>query len=254
MEKWGVGMKMVVKTDKGKKRETNQDFANTYKNQQDFTLAVLCDGMGGHRAGDIASEMVVSHLGNHWEKSFFASVNDVAEWLEERINRENERLVEKSQQYSDLKGMGTTLVAVAEANDGFVIANIGDSRAYRLIDGHLTQVTDDHSLVGELLRSGELTAEEASNHPKKNILTRSLGVSEQLGIDIDIYSYKEDEFILLCSDGLTNMVADKEIEKIIYASESLETRAAMLVDLANERGGIDNITVIMIDLYEGKEE
>lgn len=123
--------------------------------------------MGGHRAGDIASEMVVSHLGNHWEKSFFASVNDVAEWLEERINRENERLVEKSQQYSDLKGMGTTLVAVAEANDGFVIANIGDSRAYRLIDGHLTQVTDDHSLVGELLRSGELTDEEASNHPKK---------------------------------------------------------------------------------------
>ena len=98
-------MKMVVKTDKGKKRETNQDFANTYKNKQDFTLAVLCDGMGGHRAGDIASEMVVSHFGNHWEKSFFASVNDVAEWLEERINRENERLVEKSQQYSDLKGM-----------------------------------------------------------------------------------------------------------------------------------------------------
>ncbi|MBM6613661.1 Stp1/IreP family PP2C-type Ser/Thr phosphatase [Desemzia sp. RIT804] len=247
-------MKLVVKTDKGRKRGTNQDFANTYKNQNGLTLAVLCDGMGGHRAGDIASEMVVSHLGNNWEKTKLQSAKKAAEWLKRRVNRENQRLVEKASQYPDLKGMGTTLVAVAEAEDGYVIANIGDSRAYRLINNHLTQITDDHSLVGELMRNGQLTEEEALNHPQKNVLTRSLGVEETLGIDIDIYAYESNSPILLCSDGLTNMVADEEIEKILNTSDSLKSQAAMLIDLANERGGIDNITVVIIYLNERKEE
>ncbi|MFL2099433.1 Stp1/IreP family PP2C-type Ser/Thr phosphatase [Desemzia sp. FAM 23991] len=246
-------MRLVVKTDKGRKRGTNQDFANTYKNQNGLTLAVLCDGMGGHRAGDIASEMVVSHLGNNWEKTEFDSAKNAAEWLEVRINRENQRLVEKARQYPDLNGMGTTLVAVAEAVDGYVIANIGDSRAYRLIDGRLVQITDDHSLVGELMRNGQLTEEEALNHPQKNVLTRSLGVEETLGIDIDTYAYGSNNPILLCSDGLTNMVADKEIEKILNITEPLESQATMLIDLANERGGVDNITVIIIDLNGRKE-
>lgn len=247
-------MRLVVKTDKGRKRGTNQDFANTYKNQSGLTLAILCDGMGGHRAGDIASEMVVSHLGNNWEKTAFQSAKNTAEWLKKRINRENQRLVEKARQYPDLNGMGTTLVAVAEAEDGFVIANIGDSRAYRLSDGHLTQITDDHSLVGELMRNGELTEEEALNHPQKNVLTRSLGVNETLGIDIDIYAYESTNVILLCSDGLTNMVADNEIEKILTISEPLKSQASMLIDLANERGGIDNTTVIIFNLNGRKEE
>lgn len=247
-------MRLVVKTDKGRKRGTNQDFANTYKNQNGLTLAVLCDGMGGHRAGDIASEMVVSHLGDNWRKTELQSTKHVAEWLENRINRENQRLVEKARQYPDLNGMGTTLVAVAEAEDGFVIANIGDSRAYRLNKGQLAQITDDHSLVGELMRNGELTEEEALNHPQKNVLTRSLGVNETLGIDIDIYAYESSDLIFLCSDGLTNMVADKEIEKILKVSEPLKSQATMLIDLANERGGVDNITVIIIDLNGRKEE
>lgn len=246
-------MRLVVKTDKGRKRGTNQDFANTYKNQNGLTLAVLCDGMGGHRAGDIASEMVVSHLGNNWEKTEFDSAKNAAEWLAVRINRENQRLVEKARQYPDLNGMGTTLVAVAEAVDGYVIANIGDSRAYRLINGRLVQITDDHSLVGELMRNGQLTEEEALNHPQKNVLTRSLGVEETLGIDIDTYAYGSNNPILLCSDGLTNMVADKEIEKILNITEPLENQAAMLIDLANERGGVDNITVIIINLNGRKE-
>lgn len=247
-------MKMVVKTDKGRRRGTNQDFAHTYKNQSGLTLAILCDGMGGHRAGDIASEMVVSHLGNNWGITEFQSAKDIADWMEKRINRENQRLVEKARQYPDLNGMGTTLVAVAVAEDGFVIANIGDSRAYRLSEGHLTQITDDHSLVGELMRNGELTEEEALNHPQKNVLTRSLGVNETLGIDIDIYAYESNHFILLCSDGLTNMVEDTEIEKILNLSESLDSQATMLIDLANERGGVDNITVVIIDLINRREE
>lgn len=246
-------MRLVVRTDKGRKRETNQDFVNTYNNQQGLTLAVLCDGMGGHRAGDVASEMVVSHLGNNWEKTAFKSAKSIAEWLEERINRENHRLVEKARQYPDLTGMGTTLVALASAEDGFVVANIGDSRAYRLFNGQLTQITDDHSLVAELMRNGQLTEEEALNHPKKNVLTRSLGVEEKLGIDIDLYAYGSTDLILLCSDGLTNMVADKEIEKILNVSDSLENLSTTLIDLANERGGIDNITVAIVDLKHRKE-
>lgn len=251
--KRGVGMRMVVKTDQGKQRGSNQDYANTYTNKKQQVLAILCDGLGGHRAGDIASEMVVSHLGNSWEHSAMQTVKEILIWLEEEINRENNRLVDKAEQYEDLKGMGTTLVAIAEAKDGFIIANVGDSRAYRLINNQLFQITKDHSLVGELMRSGELTEEEALNHPQKNVLTRSLGVREKLNIDLDVYSYESADFILLCSDGLTNMVADKEIEKILNANETLNDKASMLIDLANKRGGKDNITLFMIDLTERKE-
>lgn len=246
-------MRMVVKTDQGKQRGSNQDYANTYTNEFNLVLAVLCDGLGGHQAGDVASEMVVSHLGNTWQHSGVQSAEEIVKWLEKEINRENNRLVERAEQYEDLKGMGTTLVAIAEASDGFVIASIGDSRAYRLTNDQLIQITNDHSLVGELMRIGELTEEEASHHPKKNVLTRSLGVKEALNIDMDIYPYETADFVLLCSDGLTNMVADKEIEKILNTPESLEDKAVMLIDLANRRGGKDNITLLMIDLNERKE-
>lgn len=247
-------MRMVVKTDQGKQRGSNQDYANTYTNEAKLVLGVICDGLGGHQAGDIASEMVVSHLGHSWEQTALKTADDIVPWLQQEINRENERLVDRAEQYDDLKGMGTTLVAVAEAMDGFIIANIGDSRAYRLTDEQLVQITNDHSLVGELMRSGELTEEEALNHPQKNVLTRSLGVRETLNIDLEVYPYESADCILLCSDGLTNMVADKEVEKIMNTSETLNDKAAMLIDLANKRGGKDNITLFMIDLKERKEE
>lgn len=246
-------MRLLVKTDRGKQRESNQDYANTYQNEVSLVLAVLCDGLGGHRAGDVASEMVASQLGNSWKHSSVQSAQEIVHWLEKEINLENNRLVDKAEQYEDLKGMGTTLVAVAEATDGFVVANIGDSRAYRLMDNRLIQMTNDHSLVGELMRSGELTEEEAFHHPKKNVLTRSLGVREKIDIDIDVYPYEAADIIMLCSDGLSNMVADREMEKMLNTPETLEDKATMLIDLANKRGGTDNITLLMIDLNIRRE-
>ena len=247
-------MHIFFQSDIGKKRKNNQDFAGYFKNEQDILLAVLCDGMGGHKAGDVASEMAVSHLGDAWKRNNLTDVDAITEWIQEHINKENERIVEKSSQYPDLEGMGTTLVAAALVKNVFIIANIGDSRAYQVMHGNLKQITDDHSLVNELLKSGEITTEAAMQHPQKNILTRSLGVAKIVEVDIMTIPVLEGDLLLLCSDGLTNMVNDNEIEKIVNISDAtIEEKVSSLVSLANARGGYDNITVILIEPFEGKE-
>ncbi|MGB3160414.1 MAG: Stp1/IreP family PP2C-type Ser/Thr phosphatase [Carnobacterium sp.] len=247
-------MHIFFQSDIGKKRKNNQDFAGYFNNEQGILLAVLCDGMGGHKAGDVASEMAVSHLGNAWKKNKLTDVESIIEWIQKRINKENERIVEKSTQYPDLEGMGTTLVAAILVNNIFIIANVGDSRAYQFMSGNLKQVTDDHSLVNELLKSGEITTEAALKHPQKNILTRSLGVSKKVEVDIITVPVLEGDYLLLCSDGLTNMVNDREITKIVSITEkSIEEKVSSLVSLANARGGYDNITVMLIDPLKGKE-
>ncbi|SEK83822.1 protein phosphatase [Carnobacterium iners] len=247
-------MHIFFQSDIGKKRKNNQDFANYFENNQGIPLAVLCDGMGGHKAGDIASEMAVSHLGDAWENSGLTDVDTIVEWIKEHINIENTRIVEKSTQYPDLEGMGTTLVAVALVENHFIVANVGDSRAYHFINGNLKQVTDDHSLVNELLKSGEITTEAAMNHPQKNILTRSLGVTKKVDVDIVTTSISTGNQLLLCSDGLTNMVNDKEIAKILtISSTSLKEKVSELVSLANANGGYDNVTVMLIEPNKGKE-
>ena len=247
-------MHIFFQSDIGKKRKNNQDFAGYFKNEQDILLAVLCDGMGGHKAGDVASEMAVSHLGDAWKRNNLTDVDAITEWIQEHINKENERIVEKSSQYPDLEGMGTTLVAAALVKNVFIIANIGDSRAYQVMHGNLKQITDDHSLVNELLKSGEITTEAAMQHPQKNILTRSLGVAKKVEVDVMTIPVLEGDLLLLCSDGLTNMVNDNEIEKIVNISDAtIEEKVLSLISLANARGGYDNITVILIEPFEGKE-
>lgn len=250
----GEKMHIVFRSDVGKRRKNNQDFAGYFVNQQGITLAVLCDGMGGHKAGDVASEMAVSHLGHAWEKTETNTIEAVSQWIQDRIKRENERIVEKSNQFPDLEGMGTTLVAAAFIDNQFVVANIGDSRAYQYMAGRLKQLTEDHSLVNELLKSGEISTEGALNHPQKNVLTRSLGVSKEVNADLMVVSALEGDQLLLCSDGLTNMVEDQEIAEILSDSHmSLEEKVTSLVSLANARGGYDNITVMLTDFTERKE-
>ncbi|WP_034550484.1 Stp1/IreP family PP2C-type Ser/Thr phosphatase [Carnobacterium funditum] len=246
-------MHIFFQSDIGKKRKNNQDYAGYFKNSQGILLAVLCDGMGGHKAGDVASEMAVSHLGNAWEKNNLNDIDTIKNWMQKHINKENERIVEKSTQYPDLEGMGTTLVATVLVNNIFIVANVGDSRAYQFMSGNLKQVTDDHSLVNELLKSGEITPEAALKHPQKNILTRSLGVSKKVEVDIIDIPVLEGDQLLLCSDGLTNMVSDKEIVKILNVSDvNIEKKVLSLVSLANARGGYDNVTVILIEPFKEK--
>lgn len=250
----GEEMHIVFCSDVGKKRKNNQDFAGYFTNQQGITLAVLCDGMGGHKAGDVASEMAVSHLGNAWEETGVNELEAVRQWMLKNINTENKRIVEKSHQFPDLEGMGTTLVAAVYIDNQLVVANIGDSRGYHYADGTLKQITDDHSLVNELVKSGELSNEAALKHPQKNVLTRSLGASEKVEVDLMVVSVLKEDQLLLCSDGLTNMVKDVEIAEILRErSTSLEEKVTSLISLANARGGYDNITVLLIDFFDRKE-
>lgn len=246
-------MEIAFRSDVGKRRQNNQDYAGYFSNQAKMTLAVLCDGIGGHNAGDVASEMAVSHLGNAWEDTKLDDTEEIAKWLLTHIGKENKRIVEKSQQYSDLEGMGTTLVAAVMVKDEFVIANIGDSRGYHYTNRRLKQITEDHSLVNELLKSGEISSEVALNHPSRNALTRSLGVSEEIDIDITILPVSSEDQLLLCSDGLTNMVTDEEIEKILSDSDKSQQKVDDLIALANERGGYDNITALLVYFSDRKE-
>lgn len=247
-------MKVALKSDVGKKRSNNQDFSDYFLNKKGYLLAVLCDGMGGHRSGDVASSMVVSHLGKSWCETEFQTTKEIKEWLYKTINIENQRLLSKAKQSSELTGMGTTIVVAATSDDGVIIANIGDSRAYCLANKQLKQLTEDHSLVQELVKSGEITTSEAQNHPRKNVLTRSMGVNEPLLVDLFFYAYQTEELILLCSDGLTNMVSPDEIKKILLLPTPLEEKVNQLVNLANQRGGLDNITALLIDFDDREEE
>lgn len=239
-------MEVVFRSDIGKKRKNNQDFAGYFINRNNIMLAILCDGMGGHRGGDVASEMAVSHLGHSWEESELQDAEQITQWMLTRISLENKHILEKSRQFSDLEGMGTTLVATALVNKEFVITNIGDSRGYHYTGGRLNQVTEDHSLVNELVKSGEISSEDAENHPRKNVLTRSLGVTEEIDIDVTILPALPNDQILLCSDGLTNMVKDQEIRSVLSTQKSAEEKVETLVEMANDRGGYDNITIILV--------
>ena len=239
-------MEVVFRSDTGKKRKNNQDFAGYFINKQNITLAILCDGMGGHRGGDVASEMAVSHLGHSWEESDVQNAEQITQWMLTRISRENKRILEKSRKFSDLEGMGTTLVATALVEQEFVIANIGDSRGYHYTGGRLSQVTEDHSLVNELLKSGEISSEDAENHPRKNVLTRSLGVTDEIDIDVTIIPALPNVQMLLCSDGLTSMVEDQAIKEVLSTQKSLDEKVETLITMANEHGGYDNITIILV--------
>ena len=240
-------MEVVFRSDTGKKRKNNQDFAGYFINKQNITLAILCDGMGGHRGGDVASEMAVSHLGHSWEESDVHNAEQITQWMLTCISRENKRILEKSRKFSDLEGMGTTLVATALVEQEFVIANIGDSRGYHYTGGRLSQVTEDHSLVNELVKSGEISSEDAENHPRKNVLTRSLGVTDEIDIDVTILPALPNDQMLLCSDGLTNMVEDEEIKEVLSTQKPLDEKVETLVTMANDHGGNDNITIILVD-------
>ncbi|CZR05460.1 Stp1/IreP family PP2C-type Ser/Thr phosphatase [Trichococcus ilyis] len=247
-------MQIAFKSDRGKNRSINQDYVSYFVNEARQPLMVVCDGMGGHKAGDVASEMGVSHLGAAWKGSSFTNSEELSRWLIANIQRVNDLVFQKSLDYSDLDGMGTTLVAAAVVGKEVVFANIGDSRAYVYRNYKLRQITEDHSLVNEFIKSGEITPEEAQHHPRKNILTRSLGVSKKLDIDIMAMPLLQGDLLLLCSDGLTNMMVDEEIAQLLKEWLPLEEKAAALVDRANAAGGLDNITVLLADFAHREGE
>lgn len=242
-------MEIQWTTDVGMKRKNNEDAAGVFYNQDKQFLALLADGMGGHQAGDVASHLLVERLGNDWQQtSHFASIDALKEWMIAQIQRQNDHLVSLGKENEAMQGMGTTLVAATMYQQKMLIFHIGDSRAYLLRDHEFKQLTQDHSLVNELYLSGEITKEMAENHPQKNILTRTVGVPESLKIDTDEIDTQSDDLYLMCSDGLTNMLTDNEIKQILEQDKLLEDRAYFLIRSANQAGGKDNITVVVIQL------
>lgn len=227
-------------TDTGRQRRANEDSLLARA-----PLFVVADGMGGAQAGEVASRLAV--------ESFQGGLHDAAEpetALAGLAREANSRIHELSHSHAEQAGMGTTLTAVYVGERDVSIAHVGDSRAYRFRDGELLRLTDDHSLVDELLRQGRLTPEEAVEHPQRSVITRALGPEGAVEVDTRSYSARGGDVYLLCSDGLTTMVSEERLAELLAAHETLRDRGEALIAAANEAGGRDNITVVLLRLEE----
>lgn len=247
-------MDVAYRTDIGRQRDNNEDYVQIYRNQQKVTFAVVADGMGGHLGGDIASDMVVTHFGEAFEKTDSADIHTIAHWAKQLLTLENKRVIQASQKKVELTNMGTTLVGAFVFPTKLLVVNVGDSRCYLYRHSQLRQLSFDHSLVNELLISGAITAQEAKHHPNKNIITQSLGVSEGVSPTFGFFDLQTQDQILLCSDGLTNMVDDDQIAQVLAESQTSEQKCDQLITAANAAGGQDNITVLLIDLQADRED
>ena len=242
-------MEISILTDVGQRRTNNQDYANQYKNKAGKSMVLLADGMGGHRAGNIASEMAVTDLGAAWVATEISTINEVREWFAEYLEKENQQ-IHRIGQDEEHKGMGTTLEAVAIIDDQVLFAHVGDSRIGLVRNGEYHQLTSDHSLVNALLKAGQITEEEAAHHPQRNIITQSIGQKDELQPDFGMLTVEAGDFIVINSDGLTNMISGDEIRDIVVSDLSVEEQAKTLVRFANNAGGLDNITVVLIHFAE----
>lgn len=240
-------MDAVVVSDRGQIRQLNEDFAEIVKNESNQVLAVVADGMGGHKAGDVASLMATSTLKEQFiNNQSFTTAEEAENWLRTWIQKANDNIFTHAKNNASCEGMGTTIVASIITDQFATIAHVGDSRCYLKSDVGFTQITNDHSLVYELMRTGQISKEEAEIHPMKNVVLRSVGTDELVKIDISTIILEPDDYLLLCSDGLSNKINDKEMNEVLEMNTSLEEKANQLVYLANEYGGEDNITVAII--------
>ena len=242
-------MEIALLTDVGQKRTNNQDYVNHFVNRAGRTMILLADGMGGHRAGNIASEMAVTDLGVAWVDTQIETVNEVREWFAHHLEIENQKIYQLGRDEA-YRGMGTTLEALAIIDNQAIFAHIGDSRIALIRGEEYRLMTSDHSLVNELLKAGQLTVEEAEAHPQKNIITQSIGQKDEIQPDMGIITLEPGDYILLNSDGLTNMISGSEICDIVTSDISLDDKAATLIRFANNAGGLDNISVALVSIKE----
>ncbi len=236
-------------SDTGIVRKNNQDtFFCCTENDGKQAIFVVCDGMGGANAGNIASDIAASVFKEHVMKHIRPSMSNkyMESILKNAVNFANYETYQTALSSREYSGMGTTLVGGFVNDDDLVLVNVGDSRAYLINSEGIEKITIDHSVVEEMIMRGEITEEEAREHPRRNLITRALGTDER--VKSDIYTYKIDQGtkILLCSDGLSNMISSEEMKKIIDSAESSQIACETLIDKANERGGYDNITAVLI--------
>jgi hypothetical protein len=239
-------LQIFSKTDRGRVRTDNQDAYFAGKITDDSVFAVVCDGMGGANAGNVASELAVRHISEYVIRSYRDGMDmtDTEKTLKNAIVSANISLYDKAVNNTELAGMGTTAVAAFVKDGTAVIAHVGDSRIY-LVNGEIKQLTRDHSVVQSLIESGKITPEDAKVHPRKNVITRALGAEENVAVDSDCLNLSNGDTLLLCSDGLTNFLDDKDI-LTVFQNNDISAVAERLVEEANKNGGGDNITVVTV--------
>ncbi len=239
----------IGKSDPGKVRATNQDAYHIAKITDDIAWAVVCDGMGGASGGNVASLVAVGALSDNINKMYNTDMDSesVKNLLSASVVNANVLVNQKSHQNTELTGMGTTAVICFIEKNIAHIVHAGDSRAYYIGNDSISQITTDHTMVQYLVDSGEITAEEAKNHPKKHLITRALGVQETIEPEYNYIKLSQKDKVLMCSDGLTNLVESNEILQILNDNH-IDKAVDVLVDLANERGGVDNITVVIMEI------
>jgi protein phosphatase len=229
-------------TDVGRRRRANED---CYAVSSELGLYLVADGMGGHKAGQVASELA-AHAAVRALEALEGTSAPLTEKLRCSVAAANREIYANAQARPELAGMGTTLVALLADAGRVALAHVGDSRAYLIRRGRIRQLTDDHSVVGELIRRSEISEEAARSHPHRHVLTRALGVRREVQADLAELTPAPGDLFVLCSDGLTGRVEDQEIAQVVSAMGSLDDACGRLVDLANARGGEDNITVVLI--------
>ncbi|MDD5865161.1 MAG: Stp1/IreP family PP2C-type Ser/Thr phosphatase [bacterium] len=244
-------MKTFYLTDAGRVRSHNEDSVTILKNKSNEYLLMVADGMGGHRKGEVASAIAITHLGKRFmDIASIGTKLDAVNWLNDNVNEINKNILDYANEHEDSVGMGSTLVVAIQTKDYLIFGNIGDSSGYVMKNHKIHKVTKDHTLVNLLVEAGNLTEEEAKYHPKKNVLMRALGATEK--IEIDIFDVDmNNEGILLCSDGLTTMLADDQIEKVLNDDElTAEEKVTKLIQKCNARGGFDNISIAYLERKE----
>lgn len=250
-------------TDVGRSREHNED--DFYLSDGDEALCIVADGMGGHRSGEVASAMAIKAIVEYYRETMPEKVNgyegeragegedarDLDELrIHEALQMANRSVFQAAESDEAFEGMGTTLVSAYFTEDGVYLAHIGDSRAYLFREGSLEQVTHDHSLANEYVRMGILAKEDVEFFPYKNVITRACGLTDEVEIDVGFHAMKPGDMFVFCSDGLSDMVPDRDLVNLLDKDEDLEVLCQRLVDQANENGGSDNITIILARVVE----
>ena len=241
-------------TDQGKSRESNQDNYTVCENKHGDLLAIVCDGVGGASHGEVASALAIKHMLSKFEENEdFIDLEDAKAWLYTSIVSTNDLVYKKAQKTSEYKGMGTTLVALLKSRFGTIVANVGDSRAYALYNNRsLRAITSDHTYVASLVQMGQISIQEALNHPQRHVITNAIGIWQF--IEVDLFTIEASvQSVLLCSDGLHGYVDERLINNVLKDQRlNVHTKAQRLVQAANDVGGYDNVTVIIVNMEGGE--
>lgn len=245
---------MIALTNIGLKRLSNQDYVKIIKNTSGDTMGILCDGIGGHNSGEVASATVVDHFNEEFKKlKFSKSVSEYVNWIKEHISLCNDLLIEMSEENEEYRGMGTTLVLTVVTNSELIIANVGDSRCYVVDEDSIRQMSEDHTYVNLRVKMGELSILEAENHPDRNVVMQAIGIEKELYPHIISLTKENINKVVLFCDGVTDYVKKNFLEEVLISKEyGSEIKGRVIIEKALESGGNDNISLIILDLEENK--